>query len=108
MTLVKYEYLALETGMLATAGVAKLKLKPAHLKPAEGEGERATTGNNRPSPIDGALRKAAQNAVVLSTIILGEKWHERLTRACLACSEPLHAWHRLQNHKLRSVPDIVE
>lgn len=108
MTLIKYEYMALETGMLATQKVAQLKLKGKLINDPEEEQDRRATSSNRTCAVERVLRNSAQNAVVLSVLMLGEKWHQSLVRAVVRVSEPVHLWHRRQNHAHRSAPDSVQ
>ena len=106
-TRLKYEYLGLETGSVATRQIAKLKLKP---EPKADTGDpddqpRATTSATKPAIEERALRGSAQNAVVLATIMLGEEKHKMLVKAAVSASEPLQKWHSNQNVTLRNAGD---
>lgn len=107
MSLCKYEHLCLETGMLGSQQVAKLRLRS---EPADPEGREGTlsTSSARLNIAEKALRSAAQNAIVLATLMLGEPWHRHLTAAIVEVGRPLHIWHKDQNHQLRSAPESLK
>lgn len=106
-TLAKYEHLGLETGQLATRRIARLKLRSAPV-PKGTEMPAETTDSSRPTIAERALRSSAQNAMVLATVMLGDRWHQLLVRVVVRSSAPLHKWHRHQNHTLRSAADSAQ
>lgn len=90
------------------AKVAHMSLKGKLIHQPEGEHERSTTSSSRTCAVERMLRNSAQNAVVLSVLMLGERWHQLLVRAIVKASEPIHLWHRRQNHAHRSAQDSVQ
>lgn len=87
--------------MFGDTNVAKLHFGD-HRRNQDGTEAETSRDASRVNVADRALRGCAQNSMVLSAIVLGEPWHNSLTRAIVRASQPFHAWHRWQNHSLRS------
>lgn len=99
-TLLKYEQVALETGMLASTKLARLVVREEHELGEAGE-VVGSTDSKRVCISERALRGCCQNSLVISVMVLAERWHYYLTKAIVTVAAPLSAWHHAQNHELR-------
>lgn len=97
LSLIKYSYLIVESGMASTKKIAQLAVKP----PRGPQDERAVTDSKRLDLSEKAMRASAQNALVLSCLILGDYKNCRLARCIVAITAPLHRWHAEQKRAQR-------
>ena len=107
MTLSKYSYLCLENGQMSTKKIASLAVKPSVTVSGASE-EPTTTDSAKSDAVEKALRCSAQNAIVLSTLILDDYRNCRLVRCIVAGSAHWHAWHQHQNRTQRSSADSLK
>lgn len=96
LTLIKFSYFCMEAGQISTAKVAKLA-KP----PAVKDDQRPTTDAFKPDIAERALRASAQNALVLSCLLLSDSRNSKVVLCLAEASAPLHAWHAKQNREQR-------
>ena len=93
------EFAALELDFMKSADMTvKLKL------PATGADAQADTSTTKAVQVDArAIRAAAQNAVVVTVLLLQQSTHRRLLQMIVDSAMPVTMWHGVQNRACRDV-----
>lgn len=102
----QYEFLGLETGVVATKKMVKFMAAPVEGDDAA-EG-KASTDQHIVSISDKAIRGCAHNALAIAIGTMSDPLNESLLRMMLAVILPVESWHRFQSHKLRNSQDSVD
>lgn len=100
-SLCKYEYVALQQGLLADRRMVKLVIQE-QASAEQGAEMEASTSGARVCLSEKALRSCCSNSLAISVMVLGERWNYYLARLVCEVSAPLAAWHFSQNRELRS------
>lgn len=99
VTQVKYEFLAMQQGLLANKKLGKVVI---NAPTEEVDGEHTSTSTARVCLSEQALRGCSSNSLLVSVMVLGERWHYYLTKVIVEVSEPVASWHFHQNRELRN------
>lgn len=97
----QYEICCIETDMVKGSKLEKLLFKDPELLP-NGSAASSSTSSAHVCVSEKALRSCCQNALVISTLMLGEDWHETLLQIICSSVQPIEAWHRSQSCANRS------
>lgn len=92
----------MQNGMFSDPAFDKVMVRARRSQPDGGDGceeERATAIENRDERV---LKRACQNVLVLSTLMLADPLNQARQRCILCVLEPHEAWHSTQNRSLRS------
>lgn len=100
-TLCKHEFVAMEQGLLAGRNVAKLIVREEPAAAQEGQKE-SSTNSARVCLSERAIRGCCNNSLVISCMMLGDRWHYYLVKVIVVVSLPLSDWHYHMNHEMRS------